>query len=695
MTESPALLRSALDAVEARLCVLDAGGRILDVNRAWAEHQSETGTLTGFGIGDDYLSACARETFPATEAVLAGEDLARGISRVLAGTAPRYVAEYPSRRETDRQWFQVQVNPIRDNDRAAAVVVHYDITDRVLATERLDRANTDASLLALVAEHTNNSVIITDERARIQWANHGFTQLTGYALSEVLGRTPGSFLQGPDSDPDTVAYMRSRLRAQEGFEVEILNYHKSGRPQWIASEVRPVPDPDGHVIRFIAIQSDITQRRAGEEAMRQQQERTAELAAARAREKAVLLGIISTIPHAVFWKDREFRYLGCNQRLAHLAGLDRPEDIIGKTDFDCPWAAQADGYREDDRRVLESGESRLDIEGALEDNEGRTIFLLTSKVPLRGPDGEVAGVLGIFADITELKGMQHELAQARKLESIGQLAAGIAHEINTPTQYVSDNTRFLSDAFKGLWPPIRRFADLESTLPGAPTRDELAPLWKALREADVGFLSEEIPKALDQSLEGLERISTIVRAMKGFSHPGDAKADADLNAAIEGTIVVARHEWKYVAEVETDLDAGLGLVPCHVGDFKQVILNMIVNAAHAIEKARGAGPGSRGHIRITTKRCEPWAEVRISDDGCGIPPANRSRIFDPFFTTKEVGKGTGQGLSIAYAAIVKKHGGTIEVDSQEGSGTTFIVRIPLTSAPDERKPQQASGRATP
>ncbi|MFN8179006.1 MAG: PAS domain-containing protein [bacterium] len=679
---SSALLRGALDALTARLCMLDAQGRILEINRAWAEHRAEVGTLTSFDVGADYVSACERDRFPSNDAVLAGQDLARGISQVLKGAAPRYVAEYPSRVGAERRWFQVHVDPIRDSDRAAALVAHYDITDRVLATERLARAAEDSTLLALVAAHTDNSVVITDVNARIVWVNRGFTRLTGYELEEVVGKVPGSILQGPATDPETVAYMRRQIRAQEGFEVEILNYHKTGRPYWISSEVRPVRGPDGCVSRFIAIQSDATKRRADAEEMQRQHERTEALARALEREKAVLLGIISTIPHAVFWKDRESRYLGCNDTFCRLAGMERSEDLVGKTDQDCPWRAQAADYVRDDREVIESGEPKLDIEEELDRADGRTSVILTSKVPLRNADGEVEGVLGVFADITEMKDLERELAQARKLESIGQLAAGIAHEINTPTQYVSDNTHFVAGAFQRLLPPMRGFAELESAHPeAAPPREELAPLWKALRDANFAFASAEIPKALEQSQEGLDRIAGIVRAMKEFSHPGDERSATDLNAAIQSTIVVARHEWKYVADVETDLDPSLGPVTCHAGDIKQVVLNMIVNAAHAIEKARGQGAAAKGHIRISTRSATPWAELRIADDGCGIAPEHRSRIFDPFFTTKEVGKGTGQGLTIARAIVVKKHRGTIDVETEVGQGTTFIVRIPLERAP--------------
>jgi signal transduction histidine kinase len=193
------------------------------------------------------------------------------------------------------------------------------------------------------------------------------------------------------------------------------------------------------------------------------------------------------------------------------------------------------------------------------------------------------------------------------------------------------------------------------------------------------YLLAEIPKAISQSADGIDRVATIVRAMKEFAHPGSAeKAAVNLNKAIESTVTVARNEWKYVADLHTTLDPTLPPVPCLVGEFNQVVLNMIVNATHAIADAV-KGTGGKGTITIGTRRAGDFVEVCIADTGMGIPESIRHRIFDPFFTTKEVGKGTGQGLAIARSVVVDKHGGTIAVESQVGTGTTFIIRLPLTA----------------
>lgn len=312
----------------------------------------------------------------------------------------------------------------------------------------------------------------------------------------------------------------------------------------------------------------------------------------------------------------------------------------------------------------------------LQTREGRERFLKLTLSPLCRDAGIDIVIMG--EDITDHLLLEHDLAQAQKLESIGQLAAGIAHEINTPTQFVGDNLRFLSDSFADLLAVLDRDRDLlASAKIGNPAPDIIEACEAERRRAELDYLMEEIPKALTQSAEGVQRVAKIVRAMKDFAHPGsDENTHADLNAAIESTVTVSRNEWKYVADLKTDLAPDLPPVPCLLSQFNQVILNMIVNAAHAIGEAV-KGTGQKGLITITTRRVGEWAEIRITDTGTGIPEAIRHKIFDPFFTTKEVGKGTGQGLAISRSVIVGKHGGTIGVETEVGKGTTFIVRLPL------------------
>ncbi|WP_428608736.1 sensor histidine kinase [Sedimenticola sp.] len=274
------------------------------------------------------------------------------------------------------------------------------------------------------------------------------------------------------------------------------------------------------------------------------------------------------------------------------------------------------------------------------------------------------------------KSMEVQLRQAQKLESIGQLAAGIAHEINTPVQFVGDNNRFLQEAFADMAALYQAEQQLRERSPEGQV--DLARLTALEQEYDLDYLMEEIPKSLKQSEEGLTRIARIISAMKEFSHPGSRdKGLVDVNKVITTTLEVSRNEWKYVADLECDLDADLPSVPGYVQGLNQVFLNMIVNAAHAIGERLDETAGSKGKIDIRTRRQGEWLEVTVGDNGVGIPKGIINRVFDPFFTTKEVGKGSGQGLAIAYSVVVDKHGGTIAVESEPGVGTTFTIRLPL------------------
>jgi len=288
-------------------------------------------------------------------------------------------------------------------------------------------------------------------------------------------------------------------------------------------------------------------------------------------------------------------------------------------------------------------------------------------------------------EVSRHRAFEMQQRQAQKLESIGQLAAGIAHEINTPIQFVGDNVRFLQNEFKEIAPVLRACSTVDISV-----KESVAEACSMAKSLDAEYLSDEIPKALEQSLDGIARISKIVSAMKEFSHPGQGeKQIVDLNSAIESTMIVSTNEWKYVAEMKTDFDSSLPLVPCVVGEFNQVILNLIVNAAHAIADVKEVQGGGKGLISVSTKNLGTQAEIRIKDTGGGIPASIADKIYDPFFTTKGVGRGTGQGLAIARNIIVHKHGGAIRFDSAVGQGTEFIISLPLAKAGSEESSESA------
>ena len=312
--------------------------------------------------------------------------------------------------------------------------------------------------------------------------------------------------------------------------------------------------------------------------------------------------------------------------------------------------------------------------------EDETLYQAETTVsPVRDAEGALTNYVIVSYDMTKEATLEAQLLQAQKMEAIGELASGIAHEINTPTQYIGDNIRFLQESFGDIRTLLQKFQGLLDLVKrDAPAESEAADIEVLATEIDLEYLADEIPVAIEQSLEGNTRIAEIVRAMKEFAHPGlEEKTAVDINHAIENTIAVARNEWKYVAEIVMEFDPELPEIPCLPGAFNQVILNIIVNGAHAIGETVKDGNGEKGTITIRTAVADEWVEVRIQDTGPGIPEKIRRKIFDPFFTTKDPGKGTGQGLALVHAVIVEKHGGTVEVDTELGVGTTFVIRLPL------------------
>lgn len=276
-------------------------------------------------------------------------------------------------------------------------------------------------------------------------------------------------------------------------------------------------------------------------------------------------------------------------------------------------------------------------------------------------------------DVAERQKLEVNLRQAEKLRAVGQLAAGIAHEINTPIQFVGDSVHFLREAFED----IVSVLSLYRAVSGAEDPAAVArAAGERAEEVDLQYLLEQIPKAFDRTLDGVQRVTDIVRAMKDFAHPErKERVLADVNAGLLSTLTVARNELKYVADVKVELGE-LPLISCLPNELNQVFLNLLVNAAHAIAD-RPPERRDRGQIGVGTSLVGDFVVVAISDNGCGIDDSIRDRIYDPFFTTKAVGRGSGQGLSIARSIVVEQHHGALSFKSEVGVGTTFYIRLPV------------------
>ncbi len=404
------------------------------------------------------------------------------------------------------------------------------------------------------------------------------------------------------------------------------------------------------------LQAEVEERRGAENALHEQ--------------KLFLSTVLEGIKAAIFLFDPQAgAMVSANSVALGLLGIEEHE----LTCRDEGVAFVAEGRR---RSVLcpEWSEKGTYMEGVLHLADGRRVPVARHLLDIFVDGRE--HLVQLFFDIAERKALERRLSIAQKLESIGLLASGIAHEINTPIQYVGDSVQFLEDSFA----TVLKIADA-CVLPGGGQGASGPAAVSALaEEADLDFLREEIPRACARAREGVQRVSRIVLAMKNFAHPGgEEKKPADINQAVQNTIMVARNAWKYVAEIATDLSEELPLIPCRLGDVNQVLLNMVVNAAHAIAEKNKDG-GAMGRITITTRVEGGDVLIDVADTGTGIPREHLDRIFDPFFTTKEVGRGTGQGLAMAHDIVVEKHGGAIEVRTEPGVGTTFTVRLPIDPA---------------
>lgn len=322
---------------------------------------------------------------------------------------------------------------------------------------------------------------------------------------------------------------------------------------------------------------------------------------------------------------------------------------------------------------------KLTAEFRILQRDGTPLTMEAHAGPFRNSGGAIEGTLFVTRDITERRRLELQLRQAQKLESIGQLAAGIAHEINTPMQFIGDNTRFLEQTFSDLHPLLQAYDALLTAVTAGSVPPEVLAAARLAREAAApDYLCTEIPKAIKDTLEGVARTTKIVRAMKIFSHPGSAEmAQVDLRETIESTLTISRSEWRRVADVVTEFDPDLPAVPLLAAEFNQALLNLIVNATHAIGDVVGDAKLGKGTITVSARRHGEWAEVRVRDTGTGIPEKVQARIYEPFFTTKEPGQGTGQGLAIARSVIVEQHGGSLSFETATGQGTVFIIRVPL------------------
>jgi two-component system, NtrC family, sensor kinase len=449
-------------------------------------------------------------------------------------------------------------------------------------------------------------------------------------LQERLGTTTVS-------DPALAALTEDVSRAYESYET--VRALLEGALESSSREARA---------RYEALQQDVAERRRAE------------------HERDAFFHVSNDLLAVL---DGELKLTQTNPAWTHLLGYP-PDALTGKKVTELLHPDDASVWLQIWKEALVEGRPIVGLENRLRTARGE--YRWVAWVASLDPRTQRCFAGG--RDITEKRLMELELAQAQKMEAVGTLASGVAHEINNPVQYIGDNLTFLRESFRELG---RLHALVLEQLEGG--RLERDALQAMANSVELGYLSREIPSALEEALDGVKRVAELVRALKEFAHPdqGDMTA-TDLNRCLQRTVTVARNELKYVSDVVFELGE-LPTVDCHQGAINQVFLNLLINAAHAIEdrqKAEGGYP-HKGRITIATRVEGSKAVVAITDTGTGIPEQVRSRIFDPFFTTKEVGRGSGQGLPISRSIVVDKHGGTLDFVTTLGEGTTFFVRLPL------------------
>ena len=542
-----------------------------------------------------------------------------------------------------------------------------------LTSERKLRENIER--LGLAEEAAHFGIWESDPARQIMTISAG--------LASLLGIPKGASLRLPQDEfarflhPDHWAAMQvavdQAVADRQPFRIEIQSVTQDGSVRWHRVQGRAEYAGD-QAQRLIGATIDITHEKEMQLSL-DQARANAEAAGQAQREveqaNAELAAIVECAGTAIISQDLSGNVLTWNRGAERVYGFSAAEMIGNTMAMLIPSGRVGEDMAMMDK--LRHGEGTHLLETTRLTKSNGVIHILLTLSPIRNREGDIVGAAQVAWDVTPVKQLERQLAHTQKLESIGQLAAGIAHEINTPIQYIGDNGKFLEEAFRDLV----ALADEGRETSGTNSPSEAAPARRQVDEGVLDYHRTEVPKAIEELLEGVDQVARIVRAMKEFSHPGPMeKIPVDINRGIESTIMVSRNEWKYVAEITTDLDRRLPPVPCLAGELNQVILNLIVNAAQAIAETP-QGAAAKGSIHISTRQDGSFAEIRVKDSGPGIPKAIQSKVFDPFFTTKPVGKGTGQGLALAHAVIVQKHGGSIGLESQPGAGAAFILRLPL------------------
>jgi PAS domain S-box-containing protein len=702
--------QAQLDCITVGVVRIDRSGLVTQVNEAWRgfcrsypEHP-----LARVDTGHNLLALCRSAGASSLQA------LCDGLSEVVTGVRDSFDCEDHCIVARHQRWFRLQARRGQGAD-AATVLTQIDVTQERLARARvrihacvaesfiarrpLERSSQDLGRLLCDELAWDFSAVWCLEPASWTMRCVNLWMRPGLALESFESSTraarlaPGAGLPGLawkshkpvwatacDTDPATLMPLSHGLQTGlppsvlgvgfgSGFAVPV----KYGDEVLAVIEVlgRSVHEADDvllHLLETVGVQLAAAELRERAELRAEGAQAEADVA----REE--LEAVLAHTPALVIAIDRSGDVRFVNRALLVEPTLETTGPAW------CGYVPEIAKARVASAlEIVFSGGAPQTLEAIVPEADGGKRWFTIYVAPMGGV-GQIHGALLVSQDVTQMKHAEQELYGAQRLASIGTLAAGIAHEINTPIQFLGDSLDFLREASADLLALLAKLQGLrvlvEAGTAPEQLRDVIADCQRAEEQADLTYLHDNVPKAFDRCVDGLERVTSIVRSMKEFSHPSSDEMEAvDLNRAIAATLTVARNEYKYVAELEQDLGE-LPPVICHVNEINQVVLNIVVNAAHAIGDAI-AGSEHKGVLTVKTRLSGEDVLISISDTGGGIPEHIRDHIFDPFFTTKEVGRGTGQGLAIAWTAVKDKHGGELSFETKVGHGTTFFIRLPI------------------
>jgi PAS domain S-box-containing protein len=579
-------------------------------------------------------------------------------SRHIQGVGSGYKSEYRAQRRDGSWAWLLEVGCIERDSADQAIRVSGVLLDITVDRQEQFRLQQRLERLRTVFDYTYQFAGLLSRDGVLLESNRTALKAAGVTLNDAVGKlfweTP-FWAQQPAAE---IARLREGIERAGRGEFVRFQYQTEqprGTQRIVDFSLLPVLDDDGEVVWILSEGRDVTDIVNAHKALRTLEDRLA------VATSSANLGLWDVNLHSgdAWLNDRWWTMLGYEPNELSRS-YDVWRELLHPDDLLTALAILQ-------HRTRAQAEFRIEYRMRSKDGSWRWIHCCGRTVATN-EIGEPQRVAGVHLDVTERKEAEIRLASAERLESVGKLAAGVAHEINTPIQFVNDSVYFIRDAVHELFQITERLR----VLAGA-DRSNAAAL--ALLSGDLPYLAQQLPKALERSLDGLKRVAEIVRSMRELAHPDRPEmSEVDVNHVIRNALVVARAEYKYVAEVDTDL-APLPPVRCHAGELNQVMLNLLVNASHAIADVV-AGSGSRGQISVATRLHGEVVVISVRDTGGGIPENIRHRIFEPFFTTKEVGRGTGQGLAISHNIIVKRHGGSIECDSELGKGTVFHLRLP-------------------